>query len=137
MKRNARDSGFTLIEMIVVLVVLALAGSIVLSRGPLHSPTLDLRAGVRVLASEMRTARARAIAENHDIVFTIDPVRRDYGVRGGRRRALPAGLELESAPAPVMFHPDGSASGGAVTIAEAGRHLDIQVDWLTGAVTVR
>ncbi len=130
------EAGFTLIEMIVVLVVLGLVGSIVLSRGPLRSPTLDLRAAARVLASEMRSARTRAIDDDHDVVFTIDPAHRDYGVRGGARRPLPAGLELATKPVPVVFHPDGSASGGAVTLAENGRQLAIRVDWLTGAVTL-
>ncbi len=133
--RSVAD-GFTLIEMIVVLVVLGLVGSIVLSRGPLRSPTLDLRAAARVLAAEMRSARTRAIDADHDVVFTIDVDRRDYGVRGGARRPLPAGLELATRPPPVVFHPDGSASGGAVTLAEGGRQLAIRVDWLTGAVTL-
>ncbi len=135
--RRSGADGFTLIEMIVVLVVLGLIGSIVLSRGPLRSPTLDLRAGARVMAAEMRGARARAIDDDHDVVFTIDVDHRDYGVRGGARRPLPAGLELATKPVPVVFHPDGSASGGLVTLAENGQHLDIRVDWLTGAVTVR
>ena len=129
-------AGFTLIEMIVVLVVLGLVVSIVLSRGPLRSPTLDLRAAARVLAAEMRGARTRAIDDDRDVVFTIDPDHRDYGVRGGARRPLPAGLELATRPAPVVFHPDGSASGGAVTLTENGRQLAIRVDWLTGAVTL-
>ncbi len=135
--QRASSDGFTLIEMIVVLVVLGLVGSIVLSRGPLRSPILDLRAGARVMVAEMRGARARAIDSDHDVVFTVDAARRDYGVRGGARRPLPAGLELSGRPAPVVFHPDGSASGGTVTLAENGRQLAIRVDWLTGAVTLR
>ena len=133
---RAGADGFTLIEMIVVLVVLGLVGSIVLSRGPLRSPILDLRAGARVMVSAMREARARAIDTDHDVVFTVDADHRDYGVRGGARRPLPAGLELASKPVPVVFHPDGSASGGTLALAENGRQLVIRVDWLTGAVTV-
>lgn len=133
----AGTPGFTLIEMIVVLVVLGLVGSIVLSRGPLRSPILDLRAGARVMAAAMRGARAQAVDADHDVTFTIDADHRDYGVRGGARRPLPAGLELAGKPEPVVFHPDGSASGGAVTLAENGRQLVIRVDWLTGAVTLR
>ena len=50
-----REAGFTLIEMIVVLVVLALAAGLVLARGPMRSASLDLRAAARTMAADMRT----------------------------------------------------------------------------------
>lgn len=131
------DSGFTLIEMIVVLVVLALVGSIVLARGPMHSATLDLRATARAMASDMRRIRAGAIATNHDVVFTVDPVRRDYGIRKGTRHGLAAAIAVIGTPAPIVFHADGGSSGGVVTLGEKERRLAINVDWLTGRVDVR
>lgn len=131
------DSGFTLIEMIVVLVVLALAGSIVLARGPMHSATLDLRATARTMASDMRRIRAGAIATDHDVVFTVDPARRDYGINKGARHGLAAAISIIGTPAPIVFHADGSSSGGVVTLGETERRLAVQVDWLTGRVEVR
>ncbi|MGI4747825.1 MAG: prepilin-type N-terminal cleavage/methylation domain-containing protein [Janthinobacterium lividum] len=132
-----RDSGFTLIEMIVVLVVLALVGSIVLARGPMHSATLDLRATARTMASEMRRIRAGAIATDHDSVFTVDPAQRDYGIRKGTRHGLPAAIAIVGIPAPIVFRADGSSSGGVVTLGETDRRLAVHVDWLTGRVDVR
>ncbi|NPD66195.1 prepilin-type N-terminal cleavage/methylation domain-containing protein [Lichenicola cladoniae] len=131
------DSGFTLIEMIVVLVVLALVGSIVLARGPMHSATLDLRASARAMASDMRRTRAGAIATDHDVVFTADPVQRDYGIRKGARHGLAAAIAIVGIPAPIVFHADGSSSGGVVTLGEMERRLSVHVDWLTGRVDVR
>lgn len=136
--RNTRpDGGFTLIEMIVVLVVLALVGSIVLARGPMHSATLDLRATARAMASDMRRIRAGAIATDRDVVFTVDPVQRDYGVRKGSRHGLAAAITIIGTPAPIVFHADGSSSGGVVNLGETERRLAINVDWLTGRVDVR
>ena len=130
------DRGFTLIEMIVVLVVLALIGSIVLARGPLRSPVLDLRACARGMAAGMRMARADAIAADRDRTFSVDGTARDYGPQGGPRHALPAGIEVDGRTAPILFHPDGSASGGAVTLADGDRRVSVRVDWLTGRVAV-
>jgi general secretion pathway protein H len=132
-----RQSGFTLIEMMVVLAVLALAAGLVLARGPMRSATLDLRAAARTMAADMRSTRAHAIDDDHALTFTLDPVHDDYGVKGGARHALPRGI---SSVAPgvgaVLFRADGSASGGRLALAEGDRTIEIQVDWLTGAVTI-
>ena len=34
------------------------------------------------------------------------------------------------------FYPDGTSNGGRVTIAASGREFAIDIDWLTGRVTV-
>lgn len=132
-----RDRGFTLIEMIVVLVVLALVGSIVLARGPMRSAALDLRAAARAVASDMRSTRSRSIDIDRDLVFTIDPTARDYGQRDGLRHALPVAMSIRTPVVPIVFHPDGSSSGGAITLIEADHALVVSVDWLTGSVSVR
>ena len=137
MRERQPDQGFTLIEMIVVLVVLALAGSIVVTRGPLHSPALDLRAAARTLATDLRSTRSQAVDDDHELVFTIDPVLRDYGQRGGQRQALPSGIAVTTPMPPILFHPDGSSSGGSIVLTESDHSLVIRVDWLTGRVVLQ
>ena len=123
--------------MIVVLVVLALVGTIVLARGPMHSAALDLRAQARTMASDMRRLRASAIDTDHDVVFTVDPDRRDYGMRDGPRQTLANAIGIDGRVAPIVFHADGSASGGTITLSEGERRVALRVDWLTGQVAVR
>lgn len=135
--RAVREDGFTLIEMIVVLVVLALAGSIVLARGPMRSATLDLRSAGRLVATDLRTLRAQAIATDHDQAFSIDPRTGDYGVRNGARHHVSGPVTVAGPATPILFHPDGSASGGTVILAEKDRRVSVVVDWLTGGVSVR
>ena len=135
--RPAADDGFTLIEMIVVLVILALVGTIVLARGPMHSATLELRAQARTMASDMRLLRANAISTDHDVVFTVDADHRDYGVLNGPRHKLANAVGIDGRVAPIVFHADGSASAGVIILREGERRLGVRVDWLTGQVAVR
>ncbi|HEY4174844.1 MAG TPA: GspH/FimT family pseudopilin, partial [Rhodopila sp.] len=69
-----RQSGFTLIEMVVVLVVLGLALGLVIARGPMHSATLDARTAARQLAQALRLARSRAIMSDRPVLVRVDGV---------------------------------------------------------------
>ena len=52
-----------------------------------------------------------------------------------RPQVLPPGPEHGAAPR-IGYFPDGSSSGGNITLSEARRSSRVDVDWLTGAVTV-
>ncbi|MCQ8279339.1 prepilin-type N-terminal cleavage/methylation domain-containing protein [Acetobacteraceae bacterium KSS8] len=140
-RRRTGQSGFTLIEMIVVVAVLALAATLVLARGPMRSETVDLRAAARGLAVEMRVARAQAIGEDRVLVFLLDPAHRNYGIEKGRRHELPRGIVVVAdnpdAVETIRFRPDGSSSGGVWVLGEGDRRIAIETDWLTGAVSIR
>jgi general secretion pathway protein H len=47
-----------------------------------------------------------------------------------------AGERADTRRGDIRFNPDGSSSGGRITIAEGGRRIAIGVDWLTGRVQV-
>jgi len=138
--------GFTLIEMIVVLVVVGLVMGLVLARGPMHSRTLEAHAAARDIAQTLRAARARAIAANQSVEFILDPRRHSFRVDAGAANGLPPWLDLSAAAAPgetfgnrivaIRFAPDGSASGGRIELANGKLRLSIGVDWLTGRVSV-
>ncbi|MGH6644655.1 MAG: GspH/FimT family pseudopilin, partial [Bradyrhizobium sp.] len=36
----------------------------------------------------------------------------------------------------IVFFPDGSASGGGLRLLAGTKHVDVRVDWMTGAVHV-
>ena len=142
-KRVPADAGFTLLEMIVVVVVLGLAAGLVLQRGPPRSPTLDLRAAAEEVARTLRLARTRAIASDRDVMFRLDPAAHAFAVDGGPPRALPRSVAIEAMAASpggggriaaIGFAPDGSSSGGRIGLGEGARRIDIGVDWLTGRV---
>lgn len=139
------EAGFTLIEMIVVLAVLGFMLGIVLTRGPQRSARLELDGAAREVATALRTARARAIAQDRPVLFAIDGADHAYQVDGAPPRPLPVNFPLSVTtvtgaaarmPAAISFLPDGSSSGGRVEIAGGARRVLVGVDWLTGRVTV-
>lgn len=132
----ARDGGFTLIEMLVVLVILGLTVGLVLGRGPLRSAGLETRAEANTIAGALRAARSRAIAGDQSITVAIDPVRHQLRVGSAAPRALTGSIALAAPRAGITFAPDGSSSGGRIDLATGPFRMQVAVDWLTGRVSV-
>jgi general secretion pathway protein H len=133
---TARRAGFTLIEMIVVLVILGLALSVVAAFIPRRNVTMELENATSRTAGMMRIARARAIAESRSISFQVSPD--GHGLRVDAE-SIALGPEVKVATArgaAIVFTPDGGAIGGELAIAVDGRRRVIQVDPLTGRITV-
>lgn len=124
----------------VVLAVLGLLLALLLGRGPVRSPILDLRAAAGQVAQGLRVARSQAIAANRVVAFTLDAAGHGFRLDGGTVQPLPidvaARLALPGGVLAIRFAPDGSASGGEVSLAAGGRAMRVAVDWLTGRVSV-
>ena len=106
---------------------------------------VELRATARQIAEDLRRARGQAIAGNREVAFLLDLEARRFGVPGdGALAELPEGIEAEvltasevqgdAAQARIQFFPDGSSTGGAVTLSGAGARYEVSVRWLTGEV---
>lgn len=141
---NAR--GFTLVEL--MLVIMLIAASYVLVPRYLFSGVsgADLKASSRDIAAGLRMARADAISKRRDSALVLDLDKRSFSVSGGVARQLPEALELKlvtaqsevvnERQAAIRFFPDGSSTGGRVTVASGQRKYEVDVDWLTGRVTI-
>jgi prepilin-type N-terminal cleavage/methylation domain-containing protein len=103
------DAGFTLIEVLVVLVVLSLTAALVLGRGPSRSTALDLRAAAGQVVQGLRLARSQAIARNRNVAFVLDVASGGYRIGDAPPRSLPAGLALSITALPRTRPPAGSA----------------------------
>jgi general secretion pathway protein H len=133
MRANKRQAGFTLIEMIVVIIIMTLTTSLVLVRQPWHSTGLDTEATIRALTSSLHLARSRAIAEDREVaVVTLTG---GFALDGGPPWMLPSGQALS--PTQVIFTPDGGSSGATILLAAGARRVAISVNWLTGHVLSR
>ena len=144
-RRNAQ-AGFTLIEVLVVLVVIGLATALLAMRGPQRSPALDLRTASEEVAGSLRLARTRAIAGNRVVGVTFDAATRSVRLDGTAARTLPPGIGInvtstlrekaDERLAAIRFAPDGSSTGGQVELQGRGRRVEVAANWLTGRVTV-
>jgi general secretion pathway protein H len=142
-----RQVGFTLIELVVVLVIGAVAYTLILGV-PFRGPSIaDLKAASRTLASALRQAQTTAMATRRDATLTIDLDAREYevsGTEGSQRLQKDLELKLYTAQTEVVserkgsirFYPDGSSTGGRITVASGERKYLVDVDWLTGRVTI-
>lgn len=109
--------------------------------------TSELRAAARDLAAGLRVTRGEAIRTQRETTLEIDVEAKDYRTGDGERRyALPERLDVKLVTAEVeiidehrgaiRFYPDGSSTGGRITLSAGERRHVVDVHWLTGRVTI-
>ena len=137
--------GFTLIEILVVMVLIAVSGSLVyLSVGR----SAEQKQG-KLFAQEMvglvKKARRMSLAFSRPVAFYISSADRLCWVEGGAAGLkIPEKVLIQAAGIAhvdadvygVFFYPDGSSSGGELTLSANGQPFFVfRVDILTGLVT--
>jgi general secretion pathway protein H len=139
-----REAGFTLIEMLVVLAVLALVATVAVPLLSGGSEGLRLQMAASELAAAFRVTRSAAITRHAETALVIDVDRRTFKSTVVSQRPFAADIEakltfasgIRSAPSDggFQFFPDGSSTGGDVLLSLHGKQSRLCVDWLTGDV---
>lgn len=144
--KAGHEAGFTLVELLAVITILAVVAAIISFRGQSGFGTTKFRALMTGTAAALRETRAAAISSAGDVVFVIDT--RAGKLTGVNREAtidLPDGVTLEadvaesesaSGTAGIRFFKDGSSTGGTLRFDWNGNRSSIDVNWLTGNVVI-
>lgn len=133
-----RAAGFTAIELLVVLAVIGLLGTLAAPWFAGMADAVRFRTAARAVAAELREARGAALRGGAPVVLAFDPAGRGYGLAGGAGWVtLPEEMELQFSPAlgepgRLGFFADGSTTGGTLRLAGPRHRAAIAIDPLTG-----
>jgi general secretion pathway protein H len=146
MATSRANAGFTTVELLAVLVILALAASVVGFAGSRSMETARFRAFLIETVSLISAGRAEAMRGMTETVFVIDTENRRLGYKDGKTIDVPEGIAFTAVAAQVesrsedvagiRFYPSGESSGGGLKFVFRERTYEIRVNWLTGDVSL-
>jgi general secretion pathway protein H len=138
--------GFTLVELLVVLVIAALALSLVGTSISRSIGGAEMRTAARKVAASLRYTRTQAILSKSEQVFLVDTDKRTFKAADRETEELPEGMNVELNTARseltsetaggIRFYPDGGSTGGNVRLEANGRVYQVSVTWLTGEASL-
>ncbi|GGY32430.1 type II secretion system protein H [Rhodanobacter panaciterrae] len=144
--KASRARGFTLLEMLAVILLIGIAAAAVSISVTQGLASARVRAASSELAGALRATRAQAIVRGQEQHFDIDTRTNSYLNVKQQDVRLPKGLKVSITSAKedqpndhtgrIRFFPDGSSTGGRITLQSGKREWHVNVSWLTGEVRV-
>ena len=139
--------GFTLVEIMVVMVLIALVMGLVGTSMARSISSAEARSASRKLVASLRYTRARAIIDKKEQVFQINTEDRSYQAPGRKLIELPEGVDItvttarsevtSEAVSGIRFFPDGGSTGGHIELLVNGREYRVNIAWLTGDASLQ
>ncbi len=144
--RMKPQRGFTLIELIAVIVLLGIATAAVTFSFSKSLQGAKVRAASRDLVAALRYTRGQAIVKGRQEVLSLDLDANAYRAPGKPTVQLPKDMHLTLTTAEqeqtgansggIRFFPDGSSTGGNIAVYQGQRVWRINVAWLTGDIAL-
>jgi general secretion pathway protein H len=144
--------GFTLLELMVVLVIVSLLAVAIGGSAGTFFSTMEYRDAVRELSSAAKKARLQSRSQGKPIDLVVDPTLNRFALTEQPERLvasdyqmlaqdLSIGLVFAAEISPganlgaIRFYPEGGSSGGEISIQRpSGAGTRLVVDWLIGDV---
>lgn len=145
MSRAEQQAGFTLIEVMAVMLIIALVSALAVttSRG---TGRAQLYAVSLQAAALMRRERLGAILTASPRQVSLDGRDRVLWGEGGSQVRIPADVVVDvlgsdvvrdARLAVVRFQPDGASTGAVLRLSREQATYEVSVNWYTGSVVVR
>ena len=144
---SASERGFTLLEMVCVLALVAMLAAILLPFVPRHTTRSRLQAYVLQTAALLKEDRNAAIRRGTNVGTLVDPGSRV--IRSGFTNdmvripddvhfeaVLPRTCDQREALQTIRFFASGMSCGGAVSLTRADVGYEVRVNWLTGRIEI-
>jgi general secretion pathway protein H len=141
---NEREGGFTLVESVAVMLIIALVASLAITLVP-GTGRARLKAVTLETAALLRRERLGAMLSGRERHVSLDGERRVLVGDGGDVVAIPRDVIVEVLGvtelrtdrfAIVRFHPDGASSGAVLKLSREKAEYEIRVNWYTGGVAI-
>ncbi len=143
--RFSSKKGFTLVEILVVIILLALAGSLVFVSVGKSMATKQNKAFSRQMLSFCKKARRMAVDHGVPTALNISSAQRRCWVDNSKKSLeIPEQMLIEGEGISqlnedlytIRFYPDGSSDGGELALSVAGQTVyAFRVDMLTGILS--
>lgn len=143
-RSNDGKAGFTLIEVVAVMLIIALVASLAITMMP-GTGRAGLKAVTLETAALLRRERIGAILTGRERHVSLDGERRVLIGDGGGVVAIPRDVTVDllgandrgtNRSSVVHFHPDGASSGAVLRLSREKAEYEIRVNWYTGGVTI-
>jgi general secretion pathway protein H len=141
------ETGFTLLEAICVLAIIAMLAAIALPAFPRGTSRSMLEAYAVETAALLKADRTAAIRRGAAVVTNLSSLSRTIrsGATGrlvqlpqdvGFNAVLASQCDRHAAGLAIEFLPSGMSCGGTIFLSRLGTTLEVRVAWLTGGVEI-
>lgn len=143
-----KESGFTLLELMIVMVLVALIAGLAAVFFANTLPSSKFNATAREIITTIRYARSLARTQNENQTITIDLDSKKYGIEGRGEKTIPADVnikvidntsrqEIRSGKCVLVFPAVGGAEGGTIVLWTGKKSVAINLDPIVGSVVTK
>jgi general secretion pathway protein H len=144
---DVNEHGFTLLEMVCVLAIIALLAAVLLPIIPHETSRSRLQAYALQAAALLKEDRNAAVRRQTSVATVVDAEAR--AIRSGSSRTiirvpadvrfdalLPRTCQERTALSTISFFANGTSCGGVISFTRLGAGYEVRVNWLTGRIEI-